>query len=556
MFILGACGIIYEYVLGALANHLMGSTYEQIFIIIGIMMFMMGLAAQVQRKFFNKLIDSFLLIEILLGIFGGLSASAIYYLYIVSEHYLLLMYLTVALIGFFIGLEIPLLMRINERYMVSLRVNISELLSMDYIGSLAGALLFVYVLFAWISLTKISLVLGLVNLSIAIITCIVSWKTTYHKVKLLTFGLLGIGILIIGIFYADDWNKFTEQKYYRLPIVYTAQTKYQHITITEDKNEVIYFYINGNLQFSSIDEYIYHELLVHIPAQLVENPKRILILGGGDGLAAREALKYTSVKEVQLVDIDPDIINLAKNNDILSNLNNHSLSDARIHSTIPKIKDEGYKIDVKKQSERPSQFNNTTEYSIAKIDVFTIDADKFLDSVPKEKFDVIIIDFPDPNMIELAKLYSIEMLEKLHDFLSPNGFMSIQSSSPYFQKKTFLCIGKTLIAAGFNVLPYRELVPSFGGEWGFYLCWHNFMESKQILSIFKQRDEITVPTRYLNTNILSSVFSFGKNRLNTSKGIEINSRLHPVLPSYYEENFLEYPDIKDFKYSPLKEKID
>ncbi len=296
---------------GALGNNLMGSSHEQIFVVIGLMMFAMGLGATLQKNISGDLVDKFLLVEILLGLTGGVSALLIYLAYVYSSSYMILLWGFSLGIGVLIGLEIPLLIRINREYSSSLKTNLSEILSMDYVGSLVGALLFTFVLFANLSINQIAVALGCANLLLALLGIAYFRPLLRHFKKLLVLSCACAALLVCLLSLSEDWRVSLEQRTYSDPIIYSQTSKHQHIVMTR-KHDRLSLFINGHLQFNSRDEHIYHEMLVHVPFSVASSPGRILILGGGDGLALREVLKYDRVQRVDLVDIDPAMTHLGR----------------------------------------------------------------------------------------------------------------------------------------------------------------------------------------------------------------------------------------------------
>jgi spermidine synthase len=260
----------------------------------------------------------------------------------------------------------------------------------------------------------------------------------------------------------------------------------------------------------------YHELLVHPAMSLASKKKDILILGGGDGLALREIKRYSDINSITLVDLDPQMIEFAKTNKIISKLNQNSFQDVNILSF------ERYKKGVK--SIYLSDDNNQTQW-VAKVDVINIDADIFLNRLDK-KYDVIIIDFPDPSTIELNKLYSKQFYMKLKYHLDDSGVVAIQSTSPYHAKEAFLCIGRTIQSAGLYTIPYHHNIPSFG-QWGWYLVSKTKLNLKNIEQ-FKD-------TKYLTKELFLSSLVFGKGELDTSNK-DINTIMNPKLYHIYKNN--------------------
>ena len=534
MFATGATGLVLEYIQGTVGTYILGNSIEQYSIVIGLMLFMMGIAAKVQKYFTDELLfEKFILIEISLAIIGGYAPIATYWSYSLMENFMLVQYFFIMSIGFLIGLEIPVVMRINARYSKKLSLNIEQVFSADYIGSLVGSLLWVYVLLKKFPLTEISFILAGVNFGIAVITYtyfrnqeLISKKFTIRALILITAISL-----IIGFKYNREWNIKLEQKLYDDPILFSKTTPYQHLVMTQNKAlEEFRFYINGNLQFSSFDEERYHELLVHPVMTLVPNHRRVLILGGGDGLALREILKYTSVDEVLLVDLDPEMTKLGANNPVMRKLNRGAFDDARVTiMTADGITLGEYQPIFKETGEITKKTRLPATEKVASVRVINIDADKFLSKV-RGKWNIIVIDLPDPSSVELVKLYSKEFYHKVHRVLSEQGMMVVQATSPYHAKESYLCIKRTLEAARFHTLPYHENVPSFG-DWGWLMGWKNTM-AKDNLGTRIQSMTIHVPTRYLSPEVFRRAMVFGKSELD-STNTQVNTLMFPVLLNHY-----------------------
>ncbi|MCK5916711.1 MAG: spermidine synthase, partial [Deltaproteobacteria bacterium] len=356
-FIMGGCGLAYEYTLSRVAADLLGNSARQWALVIGAMMFCMGIGADLQKRLDDKLlIDKFIAAEILLGILGGLGPLALLFTYgLAPEYYIIVQYTFICSIGLLLGFELPLIARLNSAYTQQLKVNLGKVLKMDYIGALAGALLWVFLLPRFFTLIESAFVLGLLNLSAAAILLIYFRSQVTLKLRLWIFFLAAL-LFLGGAFYnARTWTACAEQYLYRDRIIFSRTTRYQHIVLTQSRSNEISCYINGSLQFNSADEYIYHENLVHPAFTLVANPQRVLILGGGDGLAAREILKYKSLREIVLCDLDPEMTGLAQTNPILTELNHHSLRSSKIsllqnNSLVPKPEKE--KILVNSQKKR------------------------------------------------------------------------------------------------------------------------------------------------------------------------------------------------------------
>jgi spermidine synthase len=531
-FIMGGCGIAYEYTLSRVAADLLGNSARQWALVIGAMMFCMGIGADLQKRLNDKLlIDKFIAAEILLGILGGLGPLALLFTYgLAPAYYIIIQYTFICSIGLLLGFELPLIARLNSVYTQQLKVNLGKVLKMDYIGALAGALLWVFLLPRFFTLIESAFVLGLMNLCAAAILLLYFNTGITLKRRLWIFFIAALVLLSFSFYKARTWTATAEQYLYRDRIIFSKTTRYQHIVLTRSRSDEICCYINGSLQFNSIDEHIYHENLVHPAFTLVPKPRRVLILGGGDGMAAREILKYKSVKEIVLCDLDPEMTGLARTDPILTRLNRNSLSSAKIKV----LENHGLKeLPEKEQilvANQKKRFGSRPE-PVAKVTVINLDAAALLENLAG-KFDIIIIDFPDPNNEELAKLYSRTFYRRLADRLAMDGVFVQQATSPFHAREAFLCIGRTIRAAGLSAVPYHDNVPSFG-EWGWWLGGHRERWSPASLKKeLKNVSELKVETRYLSPEMMHASLDFGKDQL-ISDECEINTLVNHKIFTYY-----------------------
>ncbi len=534
MFASGACGIILEYIQATLASMILGNSFEQWAMVIGMMLFWMGFGSLIQAQIPKKfLIYAFIFVEILLAIAGGFSPTLTYISYGYTSHYILVLYFFVSFIGIMIGLEIPVIIRINNDFSKELSTNLGNILSADYIGSLIGSLIYVFILLRFTPITEAAFLTAGINFSLAFITFIYFTKAGLIKKTFFIPAIMVVTFCAVFYGYLNNrqWNIKIEQPLYDDPIILSRTTQYQHIAITHYKpfNEVRLF-LNGNLQFCSIDEMRYHEPMVHPVMNLVPVKARVLILGGGDGCVLREVLKYKEVKEVLLVDLDPGMTKLAKTHPILKEINNNAFKDSRLvtitgKGITPGINRELY-IETRNKNSRTKE---SITQKLARVKVMNVDADKFLNSVPGF-WDVIIIDMPDPSTPELTKLYSKAFYKKVKQHLSQHGMVVVQATSPYLAKESFLCIGRTIKSAQFSILPFHENVPSFG-DWGWYLAWHPNIKREKIVEKIETLT-IKVPTKFITASGFKSELVFGKNELET-KNRQINTILHPALLTIY-----------------------
>ena len=476
--IVGFCTIIYELLIGGVSSYFLGDSLKQFSIVIGLTMTSMGIGTLISRLINKDLIYCFILIEIILAIIGGLSVPILYYSYIFDEIYYLIMCILILAIGILIGLEIPLLTRIMEKY-YNLKDNISNVLSLDYLGAFAATLLFPFILLPLLGVFNTSIFAGSLNLLVGILNFY--WfkdKITLKKgFKLKSLSVFIAVLLIFFVLCSDYLMKKWENNVCDDRVIFSKQTPYQKLIMTKNKEDIRLF-IDGNVQFSSIDEYRYHELLTHIPMSLVKNKEEVLILGGGDGLAAREILKYPEVKNITVVDLDKEMTDLAKNNRIFKELNKDSFLNKKVH-------------------------------------IYNEDAFKFIET-SKNFYDVIIIDLPDPNNSSLARLYSKEFYKLIRSRLAKQGILVTQSTSPFFSPEAYWCVQETLVAAGYVfVKPYHVYVPSFG-DWGFMLAGNI---------------PYNIETRYLDNELAQKAFIIEKDII--KENIKPSKLDNPEILKYY-----------------------
>lgn len=531
MLFMGCCGLAYEYTLSKISSDLLGNSVQQWAIVIGVMMFFMGVGADIQKHFSDKgLVDKFLIAEIILGILGGFGPILLVYSYgRASEYYILIQYLLICSIGLLIGFEIPLLTRINERYLSELKVNIGGILKMDYIGSLVGAILWVFIMPRFFTLAQSSFILGIINILVALVSLAFFQRHVLYKKTIGISVLLVLAGLTAGYFYSNLWMNYSEQHLYKDRIIMSETSKYQHVILTRSSAGDIACYINGNIQFNSFDESIYHENLVHPAFQLSPSHERVLILGGGDGLALREVLKYPGVKDVTLCDIDPLMTELASDNVHFLELNRGSLNDARVKVLENNALREGGKTTLfvqDRKSIRP-RFDSSAEVSVVHMD-----AAVFLEQI-EGMYDIIIIDFPDPNNIELSKLYATSFYRNLSKKLKVTGIMVQQSTSVVYSKEAFLCIGRTINASGLAAIPYHDNIPSFG-EWGFWIGGRAPFHSEESLKEGVSRIEaLEIETDYLTPELIQGSFHFPGKWLESENG-KINTIMNNEVYLLYE----------------------
>ena len=534
MFSTGASGLVNEYVLATMTTYILGNSIEQFSIIIAAMMLMMGVSGLAQRSMSDDhLIVKFMGLEIIMALSASIAPLAIYAAFAYfNDHFIFVHYFFVLVIGFLIGFEIPLVMRIIEQYKVTLKTNLALVYAMDYIGAFIGAMIWVKLLLVYFPLAKISFIVAGFNFLVAALTILYFIRTgviqrPWWPVVLLAGTSL---FLVFGLFRSVDLSHLLEQRFYDDPIIHKETSRYQHLVLTHDRaKDDLRLYINGNTQFSSVDEARYHELLTHPVMSLKPEARHVLVLGGGDGLALREILKYPTVEKITVIDLDPAVVHLAATHPQLRALNRDAFADARVLVDAPEYAARYSVQDVYARHRRESK----PEW-VAAVDVFHVDADRFLNVSHDHIWDVAILDFPDPGSVELAKLYSRQFYAKLAAHLADDALVAVQSTSPFHAKSAFLAVGNTLRASGFEALPYRQNIPSFG-DWGFYLAWKDERSVDQIKQALHGVTGFSVDTAFLTPALMHASFAFGKHELFLDKGREacINSVMNPCLFTHY-----------------------
>ena len=469
MFSSGFCGMVAEYSVGTTVSYLIGNSIAAYTVSISVFMLAMGVGALVSQSFpEGKELRLFLFVECMLSIAAGGST-----IFITQAARLELAWVATIAIAFFIGLligfEIPLLTRFNEKRKVVLKKNLAFIFSADYLGSFLAGLSYSALLLPHIGTVNTPIISGSINLLI-VIGMLFTFK---HNVTWKSFApalsFAGISLALLAI-HGEDIAFASEQKKYKDPIIFAEQTSYQRVLITETKGHHC-LYLNGGQQFCTTDERRYHEILVHPAGWVMPNPREVLVLGGGDGLAVRELLKYPSVERVTLVDLDPRIVEISKTFEPFRRLNEDALSDSRVQ-------------------------------------VVSEDAYNWLQK-NEGQFDIIIIDLPDPRQVELAKLYSLEFYTSVRAHLTPNGVVALQSTSPIHATQAYVTIWATLQAAELSVVPYRLNIPSFG-DWGFQIAVREkFMSEDELREKLDQFEE-TVPTQVVNRAAVQAATRFEK----------------------------------------------
>lgn len=495
VFVIATCGLIYELLAATLSSYVLGDSVTQFSLIIGIYLFAMGVGSYLSKFIDKHVAEKFIEIELGVAVIGGFSAPLLFFAFAHVSYFALVLYGVVFIIGTLVGLEIPLLMRILKDEL-DFKDLVSRVLAFDYIGALAASLLFPIFLVPRLGLNRTSLIFGMFNAAVGIWATWLLLPLLKRNVTLLRVkGAVILVLLAIAFIKADRLTTLAEDALFVDNIIYAKSSPYQRIVVTKGKTGYSLF-LNGNLQFNSFDEYRYHEALVHPAfASFNADAKRVLVLGGGDGLAVREVLKYKTVEFVQLVDLDPEMTKVSSSVPALGELNNYALDDPRVSIT------------------------NTDAYV-------------WLDDTQTEPFDIAIVDFPDPNNFALGKLYTTRFYNLLKTKLRPDSSVVIQTTSPLIARNSFWCVMKTLEASGYTVKPFQTTVPSFG-VWGFALAKLQPFETP-----VKPSENIDL--KFLNDETFASMFEFAADTSKPPEELEINRLDNQALVRYYESEWRRF----------------
>lgn len=524
MAVLAGCGLIYEYLLSHYAGRVLGVMESTIYAMIGLMIVAMGLGAFAARKI-QCAFNGFVWLELAIAFLGSSSILIIGGLIAITQTFPEILgqmfnlppdayprggifkqlsfiafnspYFFGLILGFFIGMEIPLIARIREEiHQKHLKHNLGTIYGADYVGAGIGAAIWVIFLLT-IDISKASALTAALNLLAGCIFVIYYWQKLNWRKTLISSHIVLL-VLIMAIYqFGNSWLSQMSNLLYLDKVVYSDKTRYQQLTFTERnigamQKKVINFYLNGRLQFSSSDEFIYHSYLVNPVLAGSARHDNILIIGGGDGLALRDVLKWQP-KKVTLVDLDTELINLFKSPteqlppqlaSSIQELNEASLQDDRVE--------------------------------IISADAF-IAIDNLLQN--NQSYDAIIVDLPDPSHPDLNKLYSVNFYARLNQLLSGDGLIGIQSASPYHAKDAFIAIGKTVQAAGLSsVQQYHDNVPSFG-EWGWTIASKN---GASPLTRLKKLTKLPVTHHWLTLPMMVNAFEFSRDFYQNRAEVPIN----------------------------------
>ncbi|WP_042906997.1 polyamine aminopropyltransferase [Mycobacterium avium] len=432
-----ACGIIYELALLTLSASLDGGGIVATSLIVAGYIAALGVGALLAKPLLAHAALGFITVEALLGVVGGLSAAALYVVFAfldgsVGSTWVLAV--STALIGGLVGAEVPLLMTLLQRGRTAGPADagrtLANLNAADYLGALLGGLVWPFLLLPQLGMIRGAAATGMINLAAAAVVAIFLLRQVVSAQQLaLALCALAATLALLAtlLLRSADVETTSRQRLYADPIIAYRHTPYQEIVVTR-RGDDTRLYLDGGLQFSTRDEYRYTESLVY-PA-LGNGARSVLVLGGGDGLAARELLRQPGISRIVQVELDPAVIEIARTT--LRAANGGSLDNPRVR-------------------------------------VLTGDAMAWLRGPNPDRFDAVIVDLPDPDTPVLGRLYSTEFYALAAHALAPGGLLVVQAGSPFSTPTAYWRTVSTIRAAGYAVTPYHVHVPTFG-DWGFVLA--------------------------------------------------------------------------------------
>ncbi|MCX4779923.1 polyamine aminopropyltransferase [Streptomyces sp. NBC_01264] len=423
VFVCAACGLVYELELLALGSYLIGDSVTQASVVLSVMVFAMGVGSLLAKALRARPAFGFALVEAGLALLGGLSAMALYASFAwLGESRPALVAFSFA-IGVLIGAEIPLLMVLIQRIRrQDAGGAVADLFAADYVGALVGGLAFPFLLLPVLGQLTGALLTGTVNVVAG--GGLVLWLFRRDLSRRARWLLVAVNITVLAVLgcatvLADDFERVARRAVYGGEVRVAVQTGVQELVLTGPPNgspRSLDLFLDGRLRVSGYDEYRYHEALVH-PAMTGPHT-RVLVLGGGDGLAAREVLRYRDVASVTVVELDPGVVRLARTDPMLSALNERAYEDPR-------------------------------------LGVVTEDAFRWLRApAARARFDVIVSDLPDPGITPSTKLYSQEFYGLAARALRPGGRLAVHAGPPGTRPRTYWTVEATLRAAGLRTAPY------------------------------------------------------------------------------------------------------
>jgi spermidine synthase len=495
-FLVAVAGLVYELIAGTVASYLLGDSVTQFSLVIGFFLTAMGIGAWLSR-YVQVPERGFVVSQTGLGLIGGFSAPLLFFAFAYLGQIHLMLFSVVVAVGVLAGVEIPLITRMLQDRKALEHV-VSSVLAVDYAGALLAALLFPLLIVPQLGLLSASLAFGILNMLVAGLTIWIFRAQLGRWIKMV--WALGLVALVIALMGSDRLVSWSDAALFEDDVILSEETLYQRIVLTRFR-ERFRLFLNGAIQFDSLDEYRYHEALVHPAMAAAPSRRRVLVLGGGDGLAVREVLRWEDVAHVVLVDLDARVTELFRTRPNLIALNDAALLDPRVM-------------------------------------VVNDDAWTFVTS-DQDVYDVVVLDLPDPRSLEVSKLYSLEFYARLMERIRSTSVVVTQAGSPVFAREAYWSVAATLDQTrnpaqpgqSLEILPYHVYVPSFG-DWGFVMA-----SAGQALTPTKS---LPPGLKFLTPELWPGMRTFAPD--SEKVDVEINSIRDHRLVRYYEQGWAKWYD--------------
>jgi spermidine synthase len=388
----------------------------------------MGIGSLAAKRLRSLAAAGFGAIEAVLALVGGCSAMAVYAVFAwtggwggvwtdAPRHLLVAFSLA---IGLLIGAEVPLLMEMIQRIRrQDAGGAVADLSAADYVGALVGGLAFPFLLLPWLGQLTSAVLTGAVNAvagGALVLGLFRGDLSRRGRWLMLLANAAVLGLLATAATLVDDFERAARQAVYGHDVRVALHTGAQEVVLTGGaRGRPLALFLDGRLRFSGRDERRYHEALVH-PAMRGPHA-RVLVLGGGEGLAAREALRHPGTRRVDVVAPDAAVVRLARTDAALSSLNGHAYDDPRVR-------------------------------------VHTADAFDWLRQGPEAAYDVVVADLPDPGITASTKLYSQEFYGLARQVLADGGRLVVHAGPVASRPHVFWTVDATVRAAGLRTTPY------------------------------------------------------------------------------------------------------
>ncbi|WP_329366392.1 spermidine synthase [Streptomyces sp. NBC_00669] len=479
VFVCAACGLVYELELVALASYLVGDSVTQASLVLSVMVFAMGCGSLLAKRLRNRPAAAFVAVESALALVGGLSVMTLYAVFAWYGQARFAMIGCAFAIGVLIGAEVPLLMTLVQRIRrQDAGGAVADLFAADYVGALVGGLAFSFLLLPYLGQLTGALATGAVNAVAGGATVLWLFRGDLSgraRGWLLTANVGVLALLACAAVGAGPFERAARHAVYGSRVRVAEQTGAEEIVLTGGTGasgvSSLRLYVDGDLAVCGADEAVYHQALVE-PA-LTGPHARVLILGGGDGLALREVLRHQGVEAVTVVPDDDELARLGRTDPGLTALNGHAFDDPRVRE----VGGDAFDWLRRATSQSAERVSGAGAFGSAGADTGGggvaggvganaggggARGDAGADtgggggapdagSPGRQRYDVIIADLPAPGASDSAKLYSQEFYGLTAHALAGGGRLAVHAGS---SAHTLWTTDATLHTVSLRTTPY------------------------------------------------------------------------------------------------------